>query len=164
MLDINVSLDVPTRGATQPANIHQLTFERLETALDNASAALPPYEQQPNYPGELVIQTPLTFPSYSMVLRLIRQMDQIYPMPWTVTSANTADDGNERWCGVDFISHGVPRNRAVGLNKITHESTGVMPGTRVTTRSYIAVVDWCLRNSRTIMSVLRTELPPQLRQ
>ncbi|MGV0161353.1 hypothetical protein ACRU3B_18165 [Mycobacterium colombiense] len=169
MLGITVSLDVPTPGATQPANIHKLTFERLETALNNASAALPPIEQQPNFPGELEIKTPLTFPSYSMALRLIRQMDQIHPMPWTVTSANVAEDWSER-CGVDFIYRGGIqggpnlKDRAVGFIQINHQSTGVMQGTTVTTRSYIEVVDHCLLTSRAIMSVLRQELPPQLRR
>jgi hypothetical protein len=169
MLGISVSLDVLTRGATQPPAIQNLTLHRLETALNNASAALPPVAQQPNFPGELEITTPLNFPSYSMVLRLIRQMDQILPMPWTITSANIADNWSER-CGVDFSCRaGVPdhpgtRDRAVGLTQINHQSTGVMQGTTVTTGSYIEVVDWCLNNSRTITSVLRGELPPPLRR
>ncbi|HWT50125.1 MAG TPA: hypothetical protein VN255_16680 [Mycobacterium sp.] len=168
MLGINVSLDAPPQRLNGPAALKNLTLRRLGTALDGASAALPPFEQQPNYPGELEIKTPLRFPSYSMVLRLIRQMDQVHPLPWTLTAANAAADWSER-CGVDYVyragdkSGPALRDRAVGLIHINQRSIGVMQGTTVKTRSYIEVVDTCLDNSRMILTMLRDELPPQLR-
>lgn len=171
MLGVEASLDLPPQQIGDMAELQALTLPRLAAALSAARAALPPAEQRGNLPRELDIKDPLQFPRFGMVLRLVRQMDDIHPMPWTISAANIAEDWSDR-CGVDFFYYGYlgakdfsTRDRKVGLTKIHQDSVNVLQGrTDVSTAGYLDLVDQCLARSEAITTMLTQDLPESLRQ
>jgi hypothetical protein len=142
-----------------------LTVPRVRSALEDARTAIPSVEQRPSFPSSLVIRNPLEFPLFGVLLRLIRQIDELHPIPDTVTSANIADDWSQRW-GVDLVysphlSGGI-RDRKIGLSQVHQFSIGESGRTHVGTESYMVVVEWCLIQAQAIIQRLGEELPAGL--
>jgi hypothetical protein len=169
MVGIQAKLDVPP-PVYQTEEVKSLSFSKLEAALSSATAAMPPADQPHAFPAELEIKAPLALPHYNMIVHFIDQMDAVHPMPSTKGTASLAKDWTERYV-LDFVyrgrglPHGSLSERAFGLTEIRQRSLGVIPGTMsIGTESYMAVVAHCLRHSRFIMSILRSELPPSRRE
>jgi len=171
MLGVETSLDLPPEQIGDTAELRALTLPRLAAALSGAGAALPPADQRGNLPKELDIDNPFQFPRFGMMLRLIRQVDDIHPMPWTISEANDAEDWSDR-CGVDFLYYGylgakdfATRDRKVGLTQIHQESVNALKGrTDVSTVGYLDLVDDCLARSEAIAKMLARDLRDSLRQ
>jgi len=105
-----------------------------------------------------------------MIVHFIDRMDFFSPMPSTKGTASLVKEWAERYV-LDFVYRGggLPGSghteRAVGLTEIRGRSLAVIPGTMsIGTESYMALVEHCLRRSRHIMLILRSELPPSLRE
>jgi hypothetical protein len=169
MVGIEPKLDVPP-PPYQMEELRSLSFSKLEAALSSATAAMPPVDQRHTFPTELEIKAPLALPHYNMIVHFVDRMDFFHPMPSTKGTASLAKDWAERHV-LDFVYRGggLPSSglteRAVGLTEIRQRSLGVIPGTMsIGTESYMAVVDHCLRRSRFIMLILRSELPASLRE
>lgn len=140
------------------------TLGQIRTALGNALAALPTKEQIPGLPSELPFRIPLEFPLFPMLLRFIRQMDQAHPLPWTLTTADVADDWSQR-CAITFVSHGgqgVPgiEEPVVGLTHIAQQAPGASESVR--TPSFVLAVRQSVLSSQHIADSLANELPPSI--
>ncbi|MCV7259524.1 hypothetical protein [Mycobacterium shimoidei] len=124
-------------------------------------------ERQPSFPNALKFREALQFPRFGVVVRLVRQMDEICPMPETITAANIADDWEEG-CGVDLGYSAGPggqgiRDRQIGLNRITQKSDEANKETTVVgTATYMSVVEHCLIHAQAIICRLDKELPAGL--
>ncbi len=168
VLGVEASLDMPPDPT---ADVRSMTFPRLVNALSGARAALPPANQRADLPKRLEIKEPFQFPKFGLILRIILQMNEEHPMPWTIGAANVAEDWSDR-CGVDFFYYGLgpkdpefsTRDRKVGLTQIREDSVGVLRGTDVGTAGYLHLVDTCLHFSEVITTMLAQDLPKSLRQ
>ncbi|WP_142391481.1 hypothetical protein [Mycobacterium sp. ENV421] len=169
LLGIATTFDAPP-GSPEPDYIRALTLAAVRSRLEAAQAAMPPVERRADFPRELdVSRARFFFPRFSAALRLIRQMDQAHPMPYTVTALDLAEDWSKR-CAVDFLYRGgitdtsdPLRDRAIGLTDIAERTVGAMQGTTVGTGSYMAIVESCLEQAHLAIRALERELPESLR-
>lgn len=168
LLGVEASLDMPPDSTS---DVTAMTFPRLVNTLRGAHAALQLAHQLTDLSKRLEIKEPFQFPKFGLILRIIRQMNEEHPMPWTINAANAAEDWSDR-CGVDFFYYGMgpkdpkfsTRDRKVGLTQIREDSVGVLQGTDIGTAGYLHIVDACLRHAEAIATTLARDLPKSLRQ
>jgi hypothetical protein len=159
MLGAEAQLDMPPEGG------EHITLAHAESALADAVTRLDAATRDRPLAGTFASCPPLTFPRFGAIRRLVEQANQSWSMPWSIATANIAEDWAGR-CGVDFVysreDGASVRRRVVGLSQIEEQSKSAGATTRLGAESYLQAVNGCVHSAYRLAYRLAEEAPAGL--